>query len=111
PTCDGFIVLAAHPGQGMVLMGSLDAAVVDENDPIASDPDLDMYDERNGYRPPPEPSHYSPEFVARYRAGQRARVARIDTIARRLIADANDARSAMRREDFRASQPAYRHFV
>ena len=42
PTADGFIVLAAHPGQGMVLMNCLDAAVVDENDPFASDPDLDM---------------------------------------------------------------------
>src|SRR5271163_2239933 len=36
PTADGYIALAAHPGQGMVLMSCLDAAVVDESDPLAS---------------------------------------------------------------------------
>ena len=36
PLADGFIVLAAHPGQGIVLMGTLDAAVVDEADPFAT---------------------------------------------------------------------------
>ncbi len=29
PTADGYIALAAHPGQGMVLMSCLDSAVVD----------------------------------------------------------------------------------
>src|SRR5579885_656255 len=72
PTADGFIVLAAHPGQGMVLMNCLDAAVVDESDPFASDPSLDMYDERNGFKTPPAPSSYSKEFIERYRAGMRA---------------------------------------
>ena len=69
PTADGFIVLAAHPGQGMVLMNCLDAAVVDENDPLASDPDLDMYDERNGFNTPPAESRYSPEFLAKISGG------------------------------------------
>jgi len=56
PTADGFIILAAHPGQGLVLMRCLDAAVVDESDPFASDTELDMYDARNGFRTPPESS-------------------------------------------------------
>jgi pimeloyl-ACP methyl ester carboxylesterase len=100
PTADGFIVLAAHPGQGMVLMSCLDAAVVDENDPLASDPELDMYDERNGFRTPPAESRYSKEFLEKYRAAQRARCARIDAIARRHIAEASQGRSAMRAQDF-----------
>ncbi len=70
PTADGYIALAAHPGQGMVLMSCLDAAVVDESDPLASDPALDMYDERNGFKPPPAESRYAKDFVARYRAAQ-----------------------------------------
>ncbi len=111
PTADGFILLAAHPGQGAVLMGSLDAAVVDESDPFASDPELDMYDERNGFRTPPEPSRYSSEFIARYRAAQRARVARIDAIARRHIAEAGNARAAMRSDSFKSASAEYRHFM
>ncbi len=41
----------------------MDAAVIDENDPVATDPELDLFDERNG---PP----YSPEFISRYRSAQ-----------------------------------------
>jgi pimeloyl-ACP methyl ester carboxylesterase len=44
--------------------------VVDELDPVPTDPALDMFDPANG---PP----YSPEFVARYRAAQVARNDRI----------------------------------
>jgi len=95
PAADGLILLAAHPGQGIVLMGSIDAAVADEHDPFASDPELDMYDERNGYRTPPEPSRYAPQWLERYRAAQRARVARLDAIARSHLAEAEQARAAL----------------
>src|SRR5260370_13991148 len=65
PTADGYIALAPHPGQGMVLMSCLDAAVADESDPLASDPTLDMYDARNGFHTPPAESPYAPHFVER----------------------------------------------
>ena len=111
PTCDGFIVLAAHPGQGMVLMSCLDAAVVDESDPLATEPELDMYDERNGFRAPPAESRYSKEFLERYRAAQRARCARIDAIARRYIAEANQGRLAMRASDFASRSADDRNYA
>jgi pimeloyl-ACP methyl ester carboxylesterase len=63
---DGYVATAAHPGRPEVLTAWMDAAVVDENDPVATDPDLDLFNEANG---PP----YSQEFVARYRAAQIAR--------------------------------------
>ena len=65
-----FISLCAHPGRPDVLTTWLDPAVVDERDPIPTDPALDMFDPTNG---PP----YAPEFVARYRAAQVARNDRI----------------------------------
>jgi hypothetical protein len=108
PSADGLILLAAHPGQGMVLMGSIDAAVADEHDPFASDPELDMYDERNGYRTPPEPSRCPPRWLERYRAAQRARVARLDAIARSHLAAADQARAASKRPDFAAAPAADR---
>jgi len=66
PPADGYVASAAHPGRPDVLTAWMDAAVLDENDPVATDPDLDLFDERNG---PP----FAPEFVARYRAAQVAR--------------------------------------
>jgi len=111
PTADGYIALAAHPGQGMVLMSCLDAAVVDESDPIASDPALDMYDEHNGFKAPPAESRYATDFVERYRTAQVARCARIDAIARRYIAEAGHGRSAMRAPDFAQSSADHRNYV
>jgi len=111
PPADGFIVLAAHPGQGLVLMGCLDASVVDESDPFAINPELDMYDERTGFRPIPAESRYSSEFLERYRAAQRARCHRIDTIAQRHIEEATHARSEQRAGDFASRSAAERNFV
>ncbi len=85
---DAFAVVSAHRGQGAVLKQCIDPSVVDESDPLRFDSELDMYDLRNGFKPPPQPSEYSAEFVTRYRAAQLARVARLDDTARELIEDA-----------------------
>jgi hypothetical protein len=87
PTADGFMLLAAGFGECEHVLRWIDPSVTDENDPLSCDPELDMYDPRNGYREPPASSSYSAEFVERYRAAQSARVARIDARARGLVAD------------------------
>lgn len=67
---DGVVMFMAHPSRALLSSEWLDPAILDEHQPFERDPDLDMYDERNG---PP----YSPEFVARYRAAQLERNRRI----------------------------------
>jgi pimeloyl-ACP methyl ester carboxylesterase len=70
PPADALVMAMAHPGRATVFTEFLDPAIVDENRPFDRDPDLDMFDRRNG-------PAYSAEFVARYRDAQVARNRRI----------------------------------
>jgi pimeloyl-ACP methyl ester carboxylesterase len=87
PQADGIILTAAHTGQGKLLGRIIDPSVVDESDPLAVDPGLDMFDPANGFRERPEVSRYSPEFVVAYRAAQLDRVRRLDALASARIAE------------------------
>jgi len=104
---DAMIYIAAHRGEGMIMNEVIDPAVVDEHDPHLSDAALDMYDEANGFFAPSaldgsdaQWSNYDDGFVARFRAGQLARVARLDAIARGLIAENERAEELHADPDF-----------
>lgn len=92
PVADGLVLVAPHPGQGMLLMGCIDPSVTDEDDALSVDPALDPFSPANGFAEPPGPSRYSPDFVERYRSAQQARVARLDERAHALIAERLAAR-------------------
>jgi pimeloyl-ACP methyl ester carboxylesterase len=93
PPVDGLIILNAHRGRAHSLTRSLDPSVGGENgnDPFDYNPDLDMYNPKNG---PP----YSAEFQERYHAGQiernnkitrwcQQKLAELDSIGNPLMKD------------------------
>lgn len=102
---DGMIYVSAHKGEGRIINECIDPAVVDERDPLVSEPSLDMYDPRNGFRPAPEWSEYAPDFVTRFRAAQLDRVRRLDATALALAREAREA-EALHADPGFASLPA-----
>jgi pimeloyl-ACP methyl ester carboxylesterase len=94
PAPDALALVAPHPGQGRLLLAMIDGSVADESDPLSTIAALDPYDPANGFAEAKQGgSSFSPEFVERYRAAQRERVARIDDRARELIAARASARA------------------
>jgi pimeloyl-ACP methyl ester carboxylesterase len=80
PPADLYISLNSHQGRPDVLTTWMDPSVIDENDLLATDPELDMFNPQNG---PP----YSPEFLAKYRQAQQDRNNRISARARGELAE------------------------
>lgn len=71
PAIDGLALCAAHEGRSRLLSQWIDPAVVDENDPLTTEPSLDIY---SGAIQPP----YDSAFLQRFSAAQAARLARIE---------------------------------
>lgn len=102
PIPAGLVLVGPHPGQGALLMNCIDASVLDETDPMSVDPTLDPLNPANGYRGPTG-TRYEPEFVQRYRQAQRARVERLDALAKSLIERRMEARKRIKEQGPNAS--------
>ncbi|MCC7364028.1 MAG: hypothetical protein IT303_06620 [Dehalococcoidia bacterium] len=96
PPGDLYIAVAAHLGEGRFMLNVLDPSVTSESDPTSYDPEWDMYNPANGYRPYPEASSYDPAWVAEYRVRQRERNRRLDSLAREWIAEQDYFRQQFR---------------
>jgi alpha-beta hydrolase superfamily lysophospholipase len=105
---DGWVGVAAHPGEGVFMMQAVDPSVAVEGDPYSVVPELDMYAPENGWRPWPEPSTYDREWLATYRDAQRARVARLDARAQSQLTESARAREQLR--DCEPGSAAWRHW-
>lgn len=84
PPADGILLSAAHLGRSRLMERWIDPAVIDEHDPLSTDPALDMFNPDNG---PP----YSAEFLLRYRAAQRQRLERLEGWSRARLRELRSA--------------------
>ena len=79
PCVQGLALCAAHEGRSTLMREWIDPSVTDEHDPLSLDPAIDMYD-------PARTVPFSMEFLARFRAAQAARLARIEQWVDRRLA-------------------------
>ncbi|MGN5477531.1 hypothetical protein ACTMU2_13540 [Cupriavidus basilensis] len=77
-------------------MSGLDPSVVNEDDPMQTDPALDPFSKANGFDVEAGKGRYEPAFIERYRAAQTERVARIDARARKMLMAKQEARQRVK---------------
>lgn len=93
PPADAIVLSAAHPGRSRLMAEWIDPSVIDEHDPVATDPLLDCYDPANG---PP----FTRDFLEPFRAAQIARRHRIETWCRVRLASLRKTPNGPQNEAF-----------
>jgi pimeloyl-ACP methyl ester carboxylesterase len=75
PPVDGLMLIDSNIGGGAMALFSLDPAIVSEDNGQVLNPDLDMYNPKNGFNP--KGSKYSEEFKKKFFASVRERESRL----------------------------------
>lgn len=88
---DALMLMAAHRSRHRLIADFLDPSITDEDRPGERDPELNLYDPDN-----PNKAPYSADYLARYRAAQRERNARVTA---RAVAELDTLRRAGRDHD------------
>lgn len=78
PPAQGIALSAAHLGRSRLMALWIDPSVIDEHDPLSTDPELDMFNPQNG-------PGYSAAFLMRYRTTQSERLDRLEAWTRRKL--------------------------
>lgn len=105
PKADGLIISAAHLGRGWAVARKLDPSVIDEDDLLSTDYSLDPFNPENGYRPPPEWSHYSKEFLDRFATAQAGRMQRLIQKAYSMVNERKMYQKLLAAPDFKQRPP------
>lgn len=92
---NGILLLAAHIGRSHTLTEWMDPSILDESDPDLRQSEFNLYDIENPNQPP-----YDLEFLARYRAAQRARSDRITNWVRSRLEVFKEAGQPFREQAF-----------
>ena len=96
PKADGIIL--ASPTEKLV--ARLDPSIVLEDDIFSVDPQLDMYNPRNGYDVKTGTASYSADSLNRYRQAQQERLRRLDRLARSYIEEQKFYQALSRTAEF-----------
>ncbi len=100
PRVDGIALCAAHEGRSHLLLRWIDPSLVDEHDVLAIARSLDLYDAANGADAAGTTGSYTPAFLARFTAAQRARRDRIEARVLGRLAELRSTPGAPRDEAF-----------
>ena len=107
---DGWVGVAAHPGEGVFMLQAIDPSVADERDPFSVVPELDMYDPDNGWRPWPEPCVVRRRLAGDATAPRRSRASLASTRMREAqLEEAATARDALQGTAMQV-RPEWRHW-
>lgn len=111
PKADGIIFHAPILGSYQSMLRRVDPSLTDEDDPLSYGPSLDMFNPANGYRPAPQSSKYSSEFLERFRSVQLERMARIERLAWQYVRQEEFYMALRNRPDFAQRTPEEQRLI